>query len=67
VFVRRLAPAEARRLREIVRRGSADYVTVRRAQIVLASAQGAAAPEIARTLRASPDHVREVIHASGRS
>ncbi len=64
VFVRRLAPAEARRLQEIVRRGTADYVTVRRAQIVLASAQGAAAPEIARMLRSSPDHVREVIHAS---
>jgi transposase len=63
VFVRRKSPATMGKLQQIVRRGAADYVTVRRAQIVLASAQGASPSEIARMFRTRPEHVREVIHA----
>jgi transposase len=59
----RVSPVQGRRLQQMLRRSSTDYVSLKRAQIVLASAQGASVPEIARTLRSSPDHVREVIHA----
>jgi len=51
------------KLQRIVRRGTGDYVTVRRAQIVLASVQGASPREIARMFRTRAEHVREVIHA----
>lgn len=62
----RVSPAQGRKLQQLLRRSSTDYVTLKRAQIVLASAQGASVPEIARTLRSSPDHVRGVIHAFNR-
>lgn len=63
VFVPRLSPSQARRLQEIMRRGASDYVTVRRAQIVLLSAQRESPARIARAVRSTPEHVRAVIHA----
>jgi transposase len=59
----RVSQAQGRRLQQLLRRASTDYVTAKRAQIVLASAQGASVPEIARVLHSTEDHVREVIHA----
>jgi transposase len=40
-----------------------DAIAVRRAEIILASAQGDSAPEIAERLHFTPDYVRKVIHA----
>jgi transposase len=62
VFVRPLAPEEGQRLKRLSRR--ARYAPTRqRAMIVLASATGMSAPEIARALQSDDSHVRKVIHA----
>jgi transposase len=62
VFVRELSPVEGLRLRSISRR--AKYQSKReRAMIVLASATGMSAPQIAELVRTDDSHVRKVIHA----
>ena len=62
LYVRDIGTAEGRRLQQIVRTGR-DRIKVRRAQIVLASAQGSKVPDIARRLYFSSAHVRTVIKA----
>ena len=62
VFVRELTPEEGMQLRSISRR--AKYQSKReRAMIVLASATGMPAPQVAELLRTDDSHVRKVIHA----
>ena len=62
VFVRELTPDEGNRLKSVSRR--AKYQSKRqRAMVVLASATGMSAPEIARLIRSDESHVRKVIHA----
>ncbi len=60
LYVREITLAEGRRLQNTVRRGH-DRIKVRRAQVILASAQGSRAPAIARRLYFSPQHVRTII------
>ena len=60
LYVREISLAEGRRLQTIVRRDK-DRIRVRRAQIVLASAQGSKVPDIARSLYFSPGHVCTII------
>lgn len=62
LYVREIGIAEGRRLQRVVRSGK-DRIKIRRAQIVLASAQGSKVPDIARRLYFSPAHVRTVIKA----
>jgi transposase len=60
LYVREIAITEGRKLQNIIRRGS-NRVKVRRAQVILASAQGSKVPDIARTLYFSPQHIRTII------
>ena len=61
VFVRELTPEEGRRLRSISKK--AKYQSKRsRAMIVLASATGMSAPQIAALVRSDDSRVRKVIH-----
>lgn len=60
VYVREISPREGQRLQRIIRRGR-DRIEVRRAQVVLASAQGAKVPDIARRLYFSPQYVRAIL------
>lgn len=60
LYVRSLTAPEGRRLQRIVRTDS-DRIKMRRAQVVLASAQGSRAPDIARRLYFSEAHVRTII------
>ena len=60
-FVRTLTPAERQSLQQGLR--SADAFTLRRSQIVLASADGQTPAGIARTLGCTPATVRNTIHA----
>lgn len=62
VYVRELRGTEGQRLQRLIRRGS-QPIAVRRAQVVLASAQGARVPDIARRLYFSPQHVRTILKA----
>jgi hypothetical protein len=62
VFVRALSMAEGQRLQKITRTAR-DPVRLRRAIVVLMSAQGQPAPDIAHLLKATDDYVRDVIHA----
>ncbi|KWW97899.1 transcriptional regulator [Carbonactinospora thermoautotrophica] len=61
MFVRPLAMAEGRRLQRICRTAR-DPVRLRRAMVVLASAQGWPVPQIARLAQTSQRYVRGVIH-----
>jgi transposase len=62
VFVRELALDEAARLKSISKR--ARYQSKRqRAMVLLASATGMPAPQIAAAVRSDESHVRKVIHA----
>lgn len=62
VFVRDLSPEEGQRLKSISKR--AKYQSKRqRAMILLASATGMSAPQIARLVRTDESHVRKVIQA----
>jgi transposase len=62
VFVHELSPEEGARLKSISKR--ARYQSKRqRAMILLASATGMPAPQIARVVRTDASHVRKVIHA----
>src|SRR5215468_93626 len=60
-FVRTLTPAERQHIRQGLR--SADAFTLRRCQIVLASADGQTPAGIARTLGCTPATVRHTIYA----
>src|ERR1700757_3502998 len=61
VFVPPVSMAEGRRLQRIGRTAK-DPVKLRRAIVVLMSAQGQSAPDIAHLLDCSPEYVRGVIH-----
>ncbi|SDG88355.1 Transposase [Sinosporangium album] len=61
VFVRPVTMAEGRRLQQIGRTAK-DPVKLRRAIVVLMSAQGRSAPDIAHLLVCSQEYVRGVIH-----
>jgi transposase len=62
VFVRPISDEEGQRLLRITRRSS-DRVRLRRAMVVLASAQGQSVPVIAGLTQTSQKYVREVIAA----
>jgi transposase len=62
LYVRSISLAEGRKLQGMVRRGS-QRIKMRRAQVILASAQGARVPDIARRLFFSEGHVRTIIKA----
>jgi transposase len=66
VFVRPVTMTEGRRLQRIGRTAK-DPVKLRRAIVVLMSAQGQSAPDIAHLLDCSPEYVRGVIHAFNES
>ncbi len=61
IFVRELSAEERAQLQRAAR-NRRNVVSSRRAAIVLASAQGLTAPQIAERCRCSVDHVRHVIH-----
>jgi len=61
VQVRSFKPYESKKLVSLVRQGK-DAIAVRRAEIVLRSAQGESANEIATELYFSADYVRKVVH-----
>lgn len=61
VFVRELSPAEGQRLQKVTRR-SKDPVRLRRATIVMASAQGRSVPDIAELFATTEGYVRRVVH-----
>jgi transposase len=61
LFVRPLTPSERQRLQSGLRSG--DAFTLRRCQILLASASGRTPQQIARNLGCAPSSVRHVIHA----
>src|SRR5579859_5683343 len=66
VFVRPVTMTEGRRLQRIGRTAK-DPVRLRRAIVVLMSAQGQSAPDIAHLLDCSQEYVRTVIHAFNES
>jgi transposase len=61
IAVRPLTNEEGNKLRRIVRHGR-EPVEVRRAQVILASAQGFTAPSISDIVGMSEDYIREIIH-----
>ena len=61
IFVRELSKKERKRLEGGLR--SKDAFTLRRSQILSASARGEQAPRIAHSLGCSPQTVRDAIHA----
>ncbi|MEC0172726.1 helix-turn-helix domain-containing protein [Paenibacillus graminis] len=61
IFVRDLTNEEGNRLLRIARKG-ADPVQVRRALLILASAQIMKVPEISRLYHISGEHIRHTIH-----
>jgi len=61
IFVRELSPEEAQAIQDGLR--SSDAFTMRRCQILLASAAGQRAIEIARNLHCDDQTVRNAIHA----
>ncbi|WP_123809287.1 helix-turn-helix domain-containing protein [Kyrpidia tusciae] len=62
IFVRDLTPEEGNKLVKIARKGS-NPVEVRRALVVLASAQKMKVSEISELYHLSQEHIRHVIHA----
>jgi len=60
LYVREIRLSEGRRLQDIVRRDS-NRIKVRRAQVILASAQGSKVPDVARRLYFCEQHVRTII------
>ncbi|MFI6916523.1 IS630 family transposase [Streptosporangium sp. NPDC050284] len=62
VFVRALTMEEGRRLQRITR-SAKDPVKLRRAIVVLMSAQGQSASAITSLMQVSDDYVRQVVHA----
>jgi transposase len=62
VFVRPVSMEEGRRLQRISRTAK-DAVRLRRAIVVMMSAQGQSVPDITSLMQVSADYVRDVIHA----
>ena len=62
IKVRPITNDEGNKLRNIVRRGK-DRIEAKRAQVVMASAQGFTAPVIAQIALMDEDYVRDIIHA----
>jgi transposase len=62
VRARRLSDDEGRQLQRIVRRGTGSPIRLRRAMIIMASANGNTVPAIARLVHGDEDAVREVVH-----
>ena len=62
VFVRSLTMEEGRRLQKISRTAK-DPIKLRRAIVVLMSAQGQTVKDITSLIQVSDDYVRDVIHA----
>lgn len=62
LYVRNISSLEGRKLQRIVRTDS-DRIKMRRAQVILASAQGSKVPAIAARLYFSEAHVRNIIKA----
>lgn len=62
ISVRRITNEEGNKLRKIVRHGR-EPVEVRRAQVILASAQGFTPPNISQIVGMSEGYIREVIHS----
>jgi len=62
VFVRPLTSAEGRKVQQITRTAK-DPVRLRRAIVVMMSAQGQSVPDITSLMQVSGDYVRDVIHA----
>jgi len=62
VRVRRLSDQEGQQLLRITRRGTGSPIRLRRAMVVLASADGNTVPAIARLVQADEDTIRQVIH-----
>ncbi len=60
LYVRSMGIAEGRKLQQIVRR-DVNRIKVRRAQVILASAQGSKVPDIARRRYFSQGHVRTIL------
>ncbi len=60
LYVRDITLAEGRKLQNIIRRDR-NRIKVRRAQVVMASAQGAKVPDIAARLYFCPQHIRTII------
>lgn len=61
ISVRLITNEEGNNLRKIVRH-SREPVEVRRAQVILASAQGFTPPKISRIVMMSEGYIREIIH-----
>lgn len=61
IYVRDLTKGEGNRLLRTVRKGT-DSVQVRRALLILASAQKMKVPEISRLYHISAEHIRKTIH-----
>ncbi|MEF3310453.1 helix-turn-helix domain-containing protein [Paenibacillus sp. GYB004] len=61
LYVRELSNEEGNKLLHIVRRGT-EPVEVRRALLILASAQKMKVPEISRLYHISGEHIRKTIH-----
>ncbi len=62
IYVRELSDGEGRRLQSMLRRDK-NRIKVRRAQVILASAQGFKVPAISGQFYFSPQHVRTIIRA----
>jgi transposase len=60
LYVDQISISEGRKLQSILRR-DCNRIKVRRAQVILASAQGSKVPDIARRLYFSPQHIRTII------
>lgn len=60
LYVRDITLAEGRKLQNIIRRNH-NHIKMRRAQVVMASAQGSKVPAIAARLYFSPQHIRTII------
>jgi transposase len=65
VFVRALSPAEGAQLKRIARTAK-QFARRQRAQILLASASGMGAPQIAAVVRTDESQVRRVVHEFNR-
>ncbi|WP_231494076.1 IS630 family transposase [Nocardiopsis sp. CNT312] len=61
VFVRPLSMQEGRKIQRISRTAK-DPVKLRRAIVVMMSAQGQSVPDITELMQVSPDYVRQVVH-----
>jgi Winged helix-turn helix len=62
IFIRELSPAEGDKLNRIARTARAVRPGRQRAQILLDSAAGMSAPQIAAVVRTDEDQVRRVVH-----